>query len=81
MSFFDIIFIVDGILNLFIGFYDKDGVYEPKLVVVIIKNYSNGLLFELIYYLLPIYIGIEDIDTLLFFCLKIPRYARLMDMN
>ena len=58
LSLFDFIFIFDSFLNLFVGFYDKDGRYEPKIVVVIVKNYSYGTILELIYYIAPIILGI-----------------------
>jgi hypothetical protein len=58
LSYFDFMFIIDSFLNLLVGFYDKDGEYEPKIVVVIIKNLSYGTILELVYYLSPIFLGI-----------------------
>ena len=58
LSNFDFIFIIDSIINLFIGFYDKDGEYEPKIVVVILKNFLYGTILELFYYLAPLFLGI-----------------------
>jgi len=80
LSFFDIIFIIDSFLNLLVGFYDKDGKYEPKIVVVIVKNYSSGTFLDLIYYLGPIFLGAPNHNSLIYFIFKIPRYNRLTEM-
>ena len=80
LSNFDYFFIIDSFLNLLIGFYDKDGNYEPKIVVVIVKNFSYGTILELIYYLIPLFLGIQNISSLIYFVFKIPRYNRLTEM-
>ena len=81
LSVFDFIFIVDSFLNLLVGFYDKEGNYEPKIIVVIIKNFNYGTIMELVYYFAPVFIGIKNINTLVFFIFKIPRYNRLTQMD
>ena len=48
------LFVIDCILNLLVGFYDKEDKYETKVVVVIVKNYNNSLILEIIYYIVPI---------------------------
>ena len=74
-------FIIDSFLNLLVGFYDKDGEYEPKIIVVIIKNLNYGIILELVYYLVPIILGIQNISSLIYFIFKIPHFNRLTTMT
>lgn len=77
LSIFDFVFIVDCILNLLVGFYDKKREYEPKLILVIMNNYSSDFLYELIYTFGPLFMKLNELNTILYFVFKIPRYNRL----
>jgi hypothetical protein len=64
-----------------VGFYDKDGKYEEKIVVVVVKNYNNSMILEIIYYIVPIILGIEDLNPTYYFLFKLARYNRLIEMS
>jgi hypothetical protein len=68
-------------LNLFVGFYNKEGDYEPKVVAVIIKNYSSDFYFELIYTLGPFVFDLDKLNSAIYFLFKFPRYNRLFEMD
>jgi hypothetical protein len=81
LIFFDVIFIVDRILNLFVGYINKDGKAEPRIWMVVYHNLSSALIIEILVTVIPIYIGMRQINSLYFFIFKIFRYVRMMEME
>lgn len=81
LIFFDFIFIFDRILNLFVGYINKDGKAEPRICMVLYHNLSSSLIIEILVTVIPIYIGMYEINSLYFFIFKIFRYVRMMEME
>jgi hypothetical protein len=50
----DLIFMLDRILDLFIGFYNTDGTLENRIYVVIFANLNTNLILEALMVGLPI---------------------------
>lgn len=45
---FDVIFVIDRVLDLFVGFYRPDGQLETRLLPVIQQNFSGKFVMELV---------------------------------
>ena len=71
---------LDRFLNLFIGFYNKEGEYEPKVIVVIMKNYSSDFYMELVWTFGPLFFHPDKLNSIYYFLFKIPRYNRLFEI-
>ena len=78
---FDLFFMIDRFLNLFVGFYNKEGEYEPKVMVVIMKNYSSDFYMELVYTFSPFFFEPHKLNSIYYFLFKIPRYNRLFEIG
>lgn len=78
---FDTMFMADRFLDLFVGFNNSDGEYEPKLVLVVMKNFSSDFYFELIYTFGPFFFNLQELNSIYYFIFKIPRYNRLFEMG
>ena len=73
---------INQFINLFVGFYDKEGVYEPQIVAVIIQNWSSNFYYEIIYTFGPLmFFDIEQLDSAIYFLFKFPRYNRLFEID
>ena len=56
--------------------------YEPKIVAVIIQNWSSNFYYEIIYAFGPfMFFNIEKLDSALYFLFKFPRYNRLFEID
>ena len=77
---FDIIFMLDRFLDLFVGFYGSNG-EEKRLSVVISQNISFKFWIEIIVSFGPLFFGVAQMDSLTYATFKIPRYLRLFEMD
>ena len=78
---FDLFFMLDRFLSLFVGYYNKEDTYEPKVMVVIMKNFSSDFYLELVYTFGPFFYDLDKLNTILYFIFKIPRYSRLFSLE
>jgi hypothetical protein len=53
---YDIVFMLDRLLDLFIGFMNKEGQMEISLRNVIFKNFSSMFYLKLFYSISPIFL-------------------------
>jgi len=53
---YDVVFMMDRILDLFVGFINKEGQFEVKLRNVITKNFSSTFLLESFYAFSPYFL-------------------------
>ena len=49
--------------------------------MVVYHNLSSALIIEILVTVIPIYIGMRQINSLYFFIFKIFRYVRMMEME
>ena len=78
---FDIIFVADRLIDLFVGFYNSNGRIETSMTEVIKQNISTKVFIELIVSFGPFYLDLKDVDTFIYIAFKIPRYTRLFEMD
>lgn len=84
---FDIIFVIDRILDLFVGFYRPDGQLETRLLPVIQQNFSSRFVMELIVSFGPTcFLSLYKepplaVNTIEYMFFKIPRYGRLFEID
>lgn len=81
LLFFDVVFMMSPLINLFVGFYDKDGVFEPKVLAVVIHNWSSDFYYELIYTFGPFLFDLDQLNSAIYFLFKFPRYNRLFEID
>ena len=81
LLFFDIIFMANQFINLFVGFLNKQGEYEPRLVSVIMNNWSSDFYFEIIYTFGPLMFNLDELNSAIYFLFKFPRYNRLFEID
>jgi hypothetical protein len=84
---FDVIFVIDRILDLFVGFYRPDGQLETRLLPVIQQNFSSRFVMELIVSFGPTcFLSLYKepplaVNTIEYMFFKIPRYGRLFEID
>ena len=78
---FDIAFVIDRFLDLFVGFINKEGEYEPYLILVFFKNFSSDFYTEVLYAFGPLLFDLNELNSIYYFLFKIPRYNRLFEMG
>ena len=78
---FDVIFMLDRILDLFAGFHKPDGTEETRLTHVIWQNLSSKIVIEFCVGFGPYFFRILDLHSLSYAAFKIPRCARLFEMD
>lgn len=83
LTIFDIIFIVDRVLDLFVGYYNPDGYMEPLLTNVIWTNLDSKFFMEifisfghLIFFKL-----LDNRNSVMYGLLKFLRYGRLFELD
>ena len=81
LLFFDILFILDRIADLFAGFYKPDGQMESKLTNVIEHNLSSKLFLEFVISFGPLIWDPMEINTMVYALFKLPRYVRLFELD
>jgi hypothetical protein len=77
---FDIIFMIDRILDLFVGFNTSKG-EEKRLAVVFMNNISAKFFIEMVISFGPLFFDLSNLNTLYYVIFKIPRYGRLFEMD
>ena len=81
LLFFDIMFMLAKFLDLFIGFRNKEGELEPRLSMVIMKNLNQDFFLEIIYTFGPFSFNIDNLDSLVYFFFKFPRFGYLFNLS
>jgi hypothetical protein len=74
-------FMLDRFLDLFVGFTTKDGDYEPKIIVVLVHNFSWDFTMELFYSFGPFMFNLNELNSIYYFLFKFPRYNKLFEMD
>jgi hypothetical protein len=73
---------LDRMLDLFIGYTNKDGSEETSIQNVIFKNFGSSFWMEIIYVVGPfILLDLDNIKALAIFALKLPRLNRLFEID
>lgn len=81
LLFFDILFILDRVADLFAGFYRPDGQMENKLTNVIEHNLSSKLFLEFVISFGNLIWDPMEINTMVYALFKLPRYVRLFEID
>lgn len=77
---FDIMFFLSRVLDMFIGFKTKDGDYEPRVSMVVMKNLNSDFFMELIYTFGPFFFDLDNLNSIYYFFFKFPRFNHLFTM-
>jgi hypothetical protein len=77
---FDIIFMIDRIMDLFVGYYTSKGP-EKKLMAVLLNNISAKFFTEMVISFGPLFFDVANMNTLIYCLFKIPRYSRLFEVE
>ncbi len=79
---FDVVFVLDRWIDLFVGFYNPNGYLKPKIVSVVQQNFSFKMVLELFIgfgqHLVPWSLGLNPV---FYTSIKILRYGRLFEMD
>lgn len=78
---FDILFVIDRIADVFVGFEYPDGKFEKKLHKVIEANFTNKLPLEFVISFAPLFFDTKNMNTLVYGAFKVPRYMRISEMD
>ena len=65
---------------MFVGFWNKDNEYEPKIAVVIMKNYNSDFYMELVWTFGPFLFDLDKLNSIYYFLFKLPRYNRMFEI-
>ena len=74
-------FMLARILDLFVGFKNKEGEYETRLSMVIMKNLSWVFFLEIIYTFGPFFWDLDHMDSMIMFMFKFPRFGYLFNLS
>ena len=75
-------FLGQRVSDLFIGFKTKNGEYEPRVSMVIMKNLSYIVFLEMFYTFGPFFTHEKgDVDSLTYALFKLPRFIYLLNMS
>jgi hypothetical protein len=78
---FDILFLLDRVADLFVGFKKADGTEETRLTNVLYQNISMKLLIEIVVGYGPFLFDIERLHTMYYFFFKVFRCTRIFEME
>ena len=79
---FDYIFMAGRILDLFVSFYNPNGLVEHKLHAVILNNISTNLFLEFAISIVPLLMHLKNpLPSFYFAVFKLLRYGRLYEMD
>jgi hypothetical protein len=79
---FDVIFMLDRFLDLFVGYYNPNGKLEHRLLAVVSTNLSFKLVLEMFVGFGPIvFSNFIELKSYWYSVFKIPRYGRLFEMD
>ena len=72
---------LDRFIDLFVGFTNKEGEFEPKIIVVLVHNFSWDFTMELFYSFGPFMFNLNELNSIYYFLFKFPRYNKLFEMD
>jgi len=78
---FDLIFMFDRVLDLFVGYYNPNGFLEHRLSHVLYQNISPKFFLEIFMSLAPLFVYEYDSGAVVYVCFKLFRYSRLFEMD
>jgi hypothetical protein len=79
---FDILFMIDRVLDLFVGYYTPNGFLEHKISTTILQNISTKFFLEIVISFGPlIFFQTDNLNTIYYAIFKIPRYSRLFEID
>ena len=81
LLFFDIIFMFDRLLDLFVGYYNPNGFLEHRLSHVLYQNISSKFFLEIFMSLAPLFVYEYHQTAIVYVCFKVLRYPRLFEMD
>jgi len=74
--------VIDRVLDLFVSFYNPNGLIEHRLHAVILNNISYNLFLEVLISLVPLFMHIKSpIHSFYYALIKLVRYGRLFEMD
>jgi hypothetical protein len=78
---FDYIFVIDRVMDLLVGYINEMNKLEPSITKVIFKNLSLAFFIELFITFIPVFFVGSEMNSLIFFIVKSPRFLRLFEME
>ena len=79
---FDFIFMIDRVIDLFVGYYTPNGFLEHRIGATILQNLSTKFFLEIIMSFGPLFIfDLDNMNSLYYALFKIPRYSRLFEID
>jgi hypothetical protein len=82
LIYFDVIFMIDRFMDLFVGYFNPNGIMEHRLYAVIFANISPKLFLEFLIGFGPIMVTDMTVTKSMWYALfKIPRYSRLFEID
>lgn len=78
---FDIVFLMDRILDLLVGYQKADQTDETILWLVILKNLNWNIFAECLYVFGPFFFNLTTLNSIFYFLFKLPRYTRFFEME
>ena len=82
MLVFDMTFMVDRVMDLFVGYYKPDGTEEGRLAHVMWANFTSKFFLELFIITFPFILHeYFTQNSLIYLLFKIPRYSRLFESD
>ena len=78
---FDVAFMLDRVLDLFVGYYNPNGLQEHRLSHVIYQNLSAKFFVEILIIACPIILNYFNENSLYYLGFKILRYSRLFEID
>jgi len=78
---FDLMYMTSRFLDLFVGYTNKQGEYVPKLILVLFNNFSSDFYMEIFYTFGPFMFNLDELNSIIYFLFKFPRYSRLFEMG
>ena len=78
---FDICFMFDRFLDLFVGYYNPNGFLEHRLSHVLYQNISSKFFLEIFMSFAPLLVYKYYRHSVIYVCFKVLRYGRLFEMD
>lgn len=81
LFFFDMIFLGDKVIDLFLGHFDNLGKPEKQVWRVITKNFNSSFVLESAIVFVPLLFDPGHLNSIIYFLMKSPRYIRFFEME